>query len=243
MKIKHLATAFTAIMILTTGSALASKCSDFTRHQERLNGIPAHLLTAIAMTESGHWDSRTRQGGPWPWTVTSPEGDIKYPSKWAAIQAVRDLKRRGVRNIDVGCMQINLKHHKRAFRNLNHAFDPAQNVAYAARFLTRLYRESGDWRMAMAYYHSRNPKHYLRYQAKVEDAWQKLRGTAANVDNFPAPAYNTPRTYAWNRDVVSRPRWSRRTSYRHRTWPTRRTTAWPSTSGSDWRAVTGGRFQ
>ena len=239
MKIKRLATAFAAIMVLASGPALANTCGDFTGYQEHANGIPAHLLTAIAMVESGHWDPVAGEGRPWPWTVTSPEGDVKYHSKWAAIQAVRDMKRRGVRNIDVGCMQINLKHHRHAFRNLNHALDPAKNVAYAAKFLTRLYRETGDWHMATALYHSRNPKHYLPYQAKVEDAWQKLRASAAEVDDFPGPAYVAPRSYARNRAHVTRPGWS----YRPRTWPTRRTTAWPSYTGGDWRAVTGGRFQ
>ncbi|MDZ7712446.1 MAG: hypothetical protein U5L06_04740 [Rhodovibrio sp.] len=67
------------------------------------------------------------------------EGRGRYlPSKAAAIAEVRDLQARGVSNIDVGCMQVNLHWHGDAFESLEQAFDPAYNVAYAAAFLLDL---------------------------------------------------------------------------------------------------------
>ena len=54
------------------------------------------------------------------------------------MRAVRKLQRRGVRNIDVGCMQVNLRYHPKAFKSLGQAFDPRANAAYAAGFLRKL---------------------------------------------------------------------------------------------------------
>lgn len=70
------------------GYAVADTCENQTAYQERALGIPAHLLTAIARAESGRYDQATGQVRAWPWTVTSPEGDVKYATKWEAIDAV-----------------------------------------------------------------------------------------------------------------------------------------------------------
>lgn len=186
MKRITLAAAATVLALGFGNSALAGVCEDQTVYQERANGIPAHLLTAIARVESGRYDAATGKVQAWPWTVTSPEGDVKYETKWQAIEAVNDLQRRGVTNIDVGCMQINLGHHPNAFTSLNVAFEPAYNVAYAAGLLLSHYRSSGDWRLAAAHYHSTDPDVYGRYLAKVEDVWDQMRadaGYAAWVDD------------------------------------------------------------
>lgn len=181
MKRFSLAAAVTALTMVIGGNAFASACENYTAYQERAQGIPAHLLTAVARAESGKYDEATGKVSAWPWTVTSPDGDIKYATKWEAIDAVHELQRKGVGNIDVGCMQINLHHHPKAFRNLNIAFDPAQNVAYAAQLLTGHFRQTGDWKMAVALYHSSNPEHYKPYQAKVDDLWQQARADSAYV--------------------------------------------------------------
>ena len=223
-----------AVLLFASTEAFAGKCGNATAYQENVDGIPQHLLSAIARVESGRWNAETRQVEAWPWTVTSPEGDIKYPTKWAAIQAVRDLQRRGVRNIDVGCMQINLHHHPRGFRNLNVAFNPARNVAYAARFLKKLYRETGDWRMAVAYYHSRTPKHFLRYQAKVEELWQEARETIGFAAAFSAPTQTTEPAHTFRRPWHQRRHWHG--------WRQRHSFVTRPVAGGTWVPVTGGRF-
>lgn len=179
MKRVTLSMAAAALAVTIGGGALADTCGNFTAYHERINGIPAHLLTAVARAESGRYDENTGQTRAWPWTVTSPEGDVKYSTKWEAIDAVRELQKRGVTNVDVGCMQINLAHHPYAFRSLNIAFDPASNVAYAAHLLVGHYRGTGDWRSAVALYHSADPDLGGTYQAKVEDLWEQVRADAA----------------------------------------------------------------
>ncbi len=142
---------------------------------ERVHDLPPLLLGAIALRESGRWNAEARETLAWPWTVMA-EGEGRFlPSKQAAIETVRDLQARGVRNIDVGCMQVNLYHHPDAFEDLDHAFDPARNAAYAAGFLADLRQEARSWTRAVGHYHSRS---YLRanaYRAKVFKTWRAER--------------------------------------------------------------------
>ena len=87
-----------------------------------------------------------------------------------AIAAVRDMQLRGMRSIDVGCMQVNLMHHPDAFVSLEAAFDPAANAAYTAKFLQQLQKQSGSWLRATALYHFGNPELGAEYRSKVAAA-------------------------------------------------------------------------
>ena len=71
-----------------------------------------------------------------------------------AVEAVKELQRRGTRNIDVGCMQINLLYHSDAFDSIESAFEPSINVAYGAKYLSALHNETGSWFTAVRRYHS-----------------------------------------------------------------------------------------
>ena len=136
---------------------------------------------AISLAESGRWDAVRRESLAWPWTVTAG-GDSRYfETKVAALEHVRALAESGVRNIDVGCMQINLMHHPDAFQSLDHAFEPAANAAYAAGFLVELHDETRSWSRAISFYHSRTPTFYRPYRAKVYKPWQVVRRRAAEV--------------------------------------------------------------
>jgi hypothetical protein len=145
--------------------------------------LPAHLLGALAKVESGRWHAASKARLAWPWTVMA-EGRGRYlPSKAAAIAEVRALKARGVSNIDVGCMQVNLHWHGRAFESLEQAFDPAHNVAYAAAFLLDLRASENSWTKAIGVYHSRTPKFSGPYRSKVFRHWlvEKKAAVAARI--------------------------------------------------------------
>lgn len=146
-------------------------CAIEVAKQEKLQGIPDRLLHAISMVESGRWDPKLREKYAWPWTVMAEGRGRFLPNKAAAIAEVNGLKARGIRNIDVGCMQINLAAHPNAFPSIEDAFDPSTNVAYAARFLTGLYADAGDWAVAGTYYHSQTPHLAARYRTKLMAAW------------------------------------------------------------------------
>jgi hypothetical protein len=137
---------------------------------ERRHNIPARLLAAIARVESGRPDP----GGeisPWPWAVNAEGQGFFFDSKAEAITAVNGMRARGIRSIDVGCMQVNLVHHPDAFASLEQAFDPAANADYAARFLNKLFSQTGAWPKAAAWYHSATPELGDPYSRRVMAAW------------------------------------------------------------------------
>jgi hypothetical protein len=143
------------------------QCRHAVRDAGRAAGIPDHLMSAIARVESGRPDP---QGGvqPWPWSINVEGTDHVYETKAEAIAAVRAFQARGSRSIDVGCMQVNLLHHPEAFATLEQAFDPAINAAYAAKFLLKLFAQTGSWPAATAAYHSATPELGAPYQRKVQ---------------------------------------------------------------------------
>lgn len=147
-------------------------CGVETLRQERLQAIPDRLLHAISLVESGRWDNDRKESFAWPWTVMA-EGEGHFlPTKTAAITEVSRLKAKGVANIDVGCMQVNLQAHPEAFPSLEEAFDPATNVAYGARFLNELRASTPDWETAAAFYHSQTPALAAAYKTKLIAAWK-----------------------------------------------------------------------
>jgi hypothetical protein len=162
-----------------TGAASTAErpdlCAGAVAAQERRHGIPDRLLTAISLVESGRWDGDSGKATAWPWTVTAEGKGRFFPTKAAAIAAVRSLQARGVSSIDVGCLQVNLYYHPDAFGSLNTAFDPAQNAAYAAKFLTDLKRDQGSWQKAVQHYHSSTAEKRIPYQKKVYAAWRVAR--------------------------------------------------------------------
>jgi hypothetical protein len=157
---------------------------------ERDAGMPAGLLGAIAKVETGR---RAPDGSvqPWPWSYNAA-GDGRYAASQAeALQEVRAIQARGVRSIDIGCMQINLLHHPNAFPSLEAGFDPVTNIAYAVRFLRELHARTGDWNQAVAMYHSATPERGLVYQQRVMAALSGqgfVPAPAPGVIPLPGPA-------------------------------------------------------
>jgi hypothetical protein len=150
-------------------------CAKATNRIERQEGIPRQLLRAISKAESGRFHTGKQVVMAWPWTVMA-EGRGRYlETKAGAIAEVEGLRARGVKNIDVGCMQVNLQAHPGAFTSLEDAFDPLTNVTYAASFLKTLAAEEGSWAKAAAYYHSQNPARYRGYRSKVREIWAQER--------------------------------------------------------------------
>lgn len=148
-----------------------SQCDAAIATAERTESLPPGLLAAIGRVESGRFDPARFATRPWPWTVNADGIGRMFATKDAAIDAVRGLQAQGVRSIDVGCLQVNLMQHPEAFASLDQAFDPAANVAYAARFLHELFSESLDWTQAAAAYHSRTPDLGMAYLQRVLAAW------------------------------------------------------------------------
>lgn len=139
---------------------------------ERAGRLPHGLLLAIAQVESGRPDPRSGRLDPWPWTINAEGAGQFFSSRAHAIAAVRALQARGVRSIDVGCLQVNLLFHPDAFANLEQAFDPSANASYATRFLNSLYADRHHWKPAIAAYHSSTPVLGADYRERVLALWK-----------------------------------------------------------------------
>ncbi len=159
----------------------AKLCTRYLPRHEREYGIPVHLLAAIASTESGRYHRALGLNLPWPWTINVEGKGYFFDSKQEAVAAVQQFHARGFRSIDVGCMQVNLHHHPYAFANLEQAFDPAYNVAYAARFHRQNFEKEGAWRKATADYHSRTPAFGEPYVRLVFGAWNRILNKIADA--------------------------------------------------------------
>lgn len=154
----------------------ARLCTKHFPKQERVHGIPTHLLAAISSVESGRWNDTVKMALPWPWTINASGKSYYLDSKAEAVKKAKALLLQGIRSVDVGCMQVNLKHHPKAFETLNDAFDPQRNVAYAAKFLRGNYDGASSWVQATASYHSKTPKYGKKYLSRIEGAWSKIVG-------------------------------------------------------------------
>lgn len=143
-------------------------CALAVAQAETAYGIKKNLLATIASVESGRWDAKNNQRVAWPWTVHANGKGYYYKNKAEAVAAVTALQNKGITNIDVGCMQINLKYHGHAFKNLEEAFDPNANAAYSASFLKKLYSRTKSWQKTAMHYHSKIASKGLSYKNRLE---------------------------------------------------------------------------
>lgn len=150
----------------------ATLCETAVSTAEYVNRLPPRLLGAISLTETGRPEPATGRVRPWPWTINAEGEGHFYQTRQDAIAAVKALQDRGVRSIDVGCLQVNLMYHPAAFASLQDAFDPGANATYAAHFLNALYANSKDWPTAVAAYHSETPVLGDAYRVLVMTRWQ-----------------------------------------------------------------------
>jgi len=172
---------FVFFSLMSEGKSIVApslnSCAVHVAHYEKQHKIPTGLLHAISKIESGRKDDTGRLVA-YPWTVNAEGEGYYFATKEEAIVAVQNMQHKGIQSIDVGCMQINLYYHPDAFKNLQDAFDPVKNVAYAARFLTGLKNEHASWHNAVAHYHSANPIHHIPYRKNVLSRWETDMKTA-----------------------------------------------------------------
>ena len=192
----------------------AAMCEAAIGNAERRYGLPARMLASIGLVESGRTDAGTGRTRPWPWSVQANNVGRYFATKAEAIKWVEDAEAQGITSIDVGCLQVNLFFHARAFDALDTAFDPIRNVDYAARFLLQLHAETNDWVQAIGFYHSRTPALAAVYQQHV----QRFMGGAQAVAPVSQPEV-TPAaqlSVAWRSTLDEGP--ARVTATAERSW-------------------------
>ncbi len=146
----------------------AAQCTAAIHDADTRHDLPPGLLGAIAKTESGRPISSLGDVRAWPWTIDADGQGLFFESKAAAVAWAKQGLARGVRFMDIGCMQVNLQMHPDAFRSIEDAFDPAANADYAARYLRQLQAEAGgNWNVAVGLYHSHTPDLAAAYRERV----------------------------------------------------------------------------
>ena len=160
---------------------LANKydCIIAAKKYEEIYNIPKNLLLSVSLTESGR---KIKNGEfiSWPWTINRKGKGKFFDNKVTAIDYVEKYTKKGKKNIDLGCMQVNFMYHPNAFKNFNEAFDPDKNVEWAANMLKSLYTKFGTWESAVGYYHSYRKSKRKKYSQKVFNTLSSLK----NNKNF-----------------------------------------------------------
>ena len=146
---------------LASNSSVQGKIKRLIQATEEQYGIPSGLLEAIAFVESGINNHAISVAGK-PVIVTNNN---------EALKVIADAQENGIRNIDVGVMQLNYRWHSNAFANIQEMLNPKRNIEYAAKFLLRLKKEHGTWYAAICNYHSSKPNHQIKYSYKVVMRW------------------------------------------------------------------------
>ena len=148
------------------------QCEYLAKEAEVRYGLPENILLSISRVETGYQkvDGVRRA---WPWTLNAGGDSAYFQTKDAALKSLKKRVKQGVTNIDIGCMQLNFRWHKKFFKNLSDMMSPEKNVDYGARFLNRLHKRHGSWEKAVKYYHSSKSKFNVKYYKKVRAVWKK----------------------------------------------------------------------
>jgi hypothetical protein len=146
-------------------------CAAAVQKAEQQYGTPPGLLNAIAKAESGRRIDGASTLQPWPWTLNADGQGLFFATKEQAVAGILKALTHGSLYTDIGCMQVDLQFHPKAFHTLEEALDPVANADYAARFLVGLHEATGgNWFAAVGLYHSRSPELARLYREHVTAA-------------------------------------------------------------------------
>jgi soluble lytic murein transglycosylase-like protein len=160
---------FLLLSILVTPASYASNTTastiyllkEYIRIVEYQNHIPGGLLKAIIEVESGFN----------PYALNINGKTITVSDRTEAIHTIRNALNAGITNIDIGVGQINYRWHGDNFKGIEEMLNPVTNIEYAAKLLSSLFKEHGDWFKALKYYHSAKAQYQLPYSKKIFVAW------------------------------------------------------------------------
>ena len=166
----------------------AMLCEQVAMQVSAETGVPADILGALTLTETGR-----RQDGvlrPWPWAVNAEGSGTWFDDPRQALDFARSRVAAGRPNVDIGCFQLNFRWHGENFGSVAEMFDPLANARYAAGFLRQLYAETGDWRAAAGMFHSRRPADAARYLTRFDDLRAHLRRSGFQALTAEGGSYN-----------------------------------------------------
>lgn len=158
----------------------AALCERAIVNGARRAGVPAEVLHAVALTETGR-----KTGGrvrPFPWAINREGQGHWFKTREEALAFAKQSVADGRPSFDVGCVQINYRWHGHAFPSLDDMFDPEWTATYAGQFLRTLYEERGDWSQAAGAYHSLTADKAAIYRERFDRILAGLEPGALSAD-------------------------------------------------------------
>lgn len=124
------------IAILVSGQAWSKPVSLFDEI-----GLASGVKPIVLYGMSLHESSPVGYDRPWPWAVNIAGKSYWFNTKQEAIRAAVYARKSGIKNIDVGLMQVSLKWHGDKFASIEEAFDPKTNLKVAAGIMKGFLRK------------------------------------------------------------------------------------------------------
>lgn len=127
---------------------------DVWNEASKVSGVPVKILHGIALVESGkRWTDGLIH--PWPWTLNSPvKGSQFFNTKAEAADELNSLIALGIKNIDIGLMQINCGYHCNRVEKPSDLLDPKLNIKVASKILAEVKKVKGDLAKTVGAYHA-----------------------------------------------------------------------------------------
>ena len=183
-KLFNITLIITAYILFMLKSSFAleikSKCKDVIRNIENITDIPSGLLLGIGKAESGRI-LKNNEMVIWPWTINHAGKSLFFDNKIQMKSYLLKHIEKGDNNLDVGCMQINLKWHKQNFKDIKDMLAIEPNISYAASFLIQLKNKHGSWKKAIKHYHSSDPIKNKPYLNKVLSFWLSYKKKSIQI--------------------------------------------------------------
>jgi hypothetical protein len=153
------------------------------RHIAAEYRVPAEVLYAVALTESGQSALSGGHWRPWPWTLNVNGRGQYFASRYLAWQTLQHSLRQGTTSVDIGLMQVSWRYHRAALVSSWHALDPHHNLRVAAAILQSCYDKHRDWWASAGCYHApNNSARAQAYTQRVQRHWRNLNARTAEGD-------------------------------------------------------------
>jgi len=116
-------------------------------------GIDPYILYSVALVESARVSKRL--ASPYPWSLNQLGKPIIPTSKNKAREILYDSINNGIRSIDVGYMQVNVKWNGHRVSKPDDLLDPVRNIQVGADILSETINSApGDLALGIGRYHA-----------------------------------------------------------------------------------------
>jgi hypothetical protein len=128
------------------------------------------LLYAITLEESGTLDSNGKILRPWPYQLHIKGKTLRFNSQKEAAQQIEQWEKAGIRNYDIGPLQINRRWHGHRVEHPSDLLNVSRSLHLAAYLLAETLQLSGsDKELGIGRYRSRHEDEARAYARRIQD--------------------------------------------------------------------------